>query len=46
VHYRLGRLYQAMGKRVEAEKEMAQVKALHEKEEEDLARRMAGEKAP
>ena len=46
VHYRLGRLYQAMGKRVEAEKEMAQVKELHEKEEEDLARRMAGEKAP
>jgi len=44
VHYRLGRLYQAMGKAAEAQKEMARVKELHEKDEEDLARKMAGEK--
>src|SRR5262249_44633374 len=44
VHYRLGRLYQAMGKLAEAKREMARVKELHEKDEEDLARKMAGQK--
>jgi tetratricopeptide (TPR) repeat protein len=43
VHYRLGRLYQAMGKTGEAQKEMARVKALHEKSDEDLARNMSGD---
>jgi len=45
VHYRLGRLYQATGKTAQAQKEMARVKELHEKDEGDLARKMAGEKA-
>jgi tetratricopeptide (TPR) repeat protein len=44
VHYRLGRLYQAMGRSAEAEKEMARVKELHEKDDEDLAGKMSGEK--
>ena len=46
VHYRLGRLYQAMGKTAEAQKEMARVKALHEKDEEEVSRKMGGEKQP
>lgn len=46
VHYRLGRLYQAMGKTAEAQREMARVKELHEKDEEDLARKMNGDKKP
>jgi len=46
VHYRLGRLYQAMGKTAEAQKEMARVKELHEKEEEEVSRKMAGQKQP
>jgi hypothetical protein len=33
-----------MGKTVEAQKEMARVKELHEKDEGDLARKMAAEK--
>jgi len=44
VHYRLGRLYQALGKTAEAQKEMARVKELHEKDEVELARKMTGEK--
>ena len=44
VHYRLVRLYQALGKTAEAQKEMARVKELHEKDEGELARKMAGEK--
>ena len=44
VHYRLGRLYQAMGKTEQAQREMARVKELHEKDEGDLARQMVGAK--
>jgi len=46
VHYRLGRLYQVMGKTAEAQKEMARVKELHEKDEDDVSRKMSGEKQP
>ncbi len=42
VHYRLGRLYQAMGNSVESQKEFDRVKELHEKTEEDVAKKMSG----
>ncbi len=45
VHYRLGRLYQAMGDSAQSQKEFARVKELHEKSEEDVARKMSGVKA-
>jgi tetratricopeptide (TPR) repeat protein len=44
VHYRLGRLYQAMGNSAESQKEFARVKELHQKTEEDVARKMSGAK--
>ena len=36
-HYRLARVYQAMGKSAEAKKEFAEVNRLHRKEDEPLA---------
>jgi tetratricopeptide (TPR) repeat protein len=42
IHYRLGRLYQAMGNSAESQKEFARVKELHEKTEEDVAKKMSG----
>jgi tetratricopeptide (TPR) repeat protein len=36
-HYRLGRVYQAMGKAAESQKEFAKVRELHEKKDESLA---------
>ena len=43
VHYRLGRLYQAMGDAATAKAEFERVKALHEKADEDVARKMSGQ---
>jgi Skp family chaperone for outer membrane proteins len=36
-HFRLGRVYQLMGKRAAAEKEFAKVRELKKKEDEELA---------
>ena len=41
-HYRLGRLYQAMGNEETANAEFAKVKQLHQKSEEDIADKMSG----
>jgi len=46
VHYRLGRLYQVMGNAAESQKEFTRVKELHEKSEEDVAKKMGGTKVP
>ncbi len=43
-HYRLGRVYQATGNKADAQKEFTRVRELHEKAEEDVARKMS--KAP
>ncbi len=40
-HYRLGRLYRAMGKTAESDKEFAKVKSIHQKSEDDVARKMS-----
>lgn len=40
-HYRLGRAYQALGDRAAAQKEFARVQELHDKAEEDVARKMS-----
>jgi len=40
-HYRLGRVYQAMGKSAEAQKEFAEVRQNREKSQEDLVRKMS-----
>lgn len=45
VHYRLGRLYQAMGNVDAAKEEFARVQQLHQKEEDSVADRMSGQKS-
>jgi tetratricopeptide (TPR) repeat protein len=45
VHYRLGRLYQAMGNVDAAKEEFAKVQQLHQKEQESVADRMSGQKS-
>jgi tetratricopeptide (TPR) repeat protein len=45
VHYRLGRLYQAMGNVDAAKEEFARVQQLHQKEEANVADRMSGQKS-
>jgi tetratricopeptide (TPR) repeat protein len=42
VHLRLGRLYQAMGNKLEAQKEFAKLRELHQKSEEDISSKMSG----
>ena len=44
VHYRLGRLYQAMGNAEAAKNEFEKVQHLHQKAEEDIADKMSGRK--
>lgn len=39
-HFRLGRVYQAMGNPADAQKEFEKVRSLHEKADEDVARKM------
>ena len=46
IHYRLGRLYQAMGQGDAAQKEFAKVQQLHKKEEERVADKMSGVATP
>jgi len=41
-HLRLGRLYQAMGEKVAAQKEFAKLRELHQKADEDIASKMSG----
>jgi tetratricopeptide (TPR) repeat protein len=43
-HFRLGRLQQAMGNMPAAEREFAKVRELHEKQNEDVASKMAAPK--
>ena len=43
VHYRLGRLYQAMGDGEAAKAEFAMVQSLHQKAEDDIADKMSGQ---
>jgi tetratricopeptide (TPR) repeat protein len=45
-HFRLGRLYQAMGNTAAAQTEFARVRELHEKEDEDVAAKMSGSPPP
>jgi tetratricopeptide (TPR) repeat protein len=45
-HYRLARAYQASGDQPAAEKEFARVRELHEKAEEDVARKMSAAPPP
>jgi tetratricopeptide (TPR) repeat protein len=45
-HYRLGRVYQATGRPAEAQKEFARVRELHEKAEQDVARKMSSAPPP
>jgi tetratricopeptide (TPR) repeat protein len=45
-HFRLGRLYQAMGNTPAAQKEFARVRELHEKEDEDVAAKMSAAPPP
>jgi tetratricopeptide (TPR) repeat protein len=40
-HFRLGRVYRAMGKIAESEKEFGEVKKIHQHSEDDLARKMS-----
>jgi Tfp pilus assembly protein PilF len=40
-HYRLGRVYRALGKTAAAEKEFKQVQELHRKADEDVASKMS-----
>jgi tetratricopeptide (TPR) repeat protein len=46
VHLRLGRLYQAMGNKLEAQKEFAKLRELHQKSEEDISSKMSGSPPP
>ena len=46
VHYRLGRLYQVMDKTELSQQEFAKVRQLHQKDEEDVTRKMSGTKSP
>jgi tetratricopeptide (TPR) repeat protein len=46
VHLRLGRLYQAMGNKEEAQKEFAKLRELHQKSEEDISSKMSGAPPP
>jgi len=41
VHYRLGRVYQTMGKRAESQKEFAKVRQMQQRSQDDLVRKMA-----
>ena len=45
IHYRLGRLYQAMGQTETAQREFAKVQQLHKKAEDDIADKIAGAKS-
>ena len=45
-HYRLGRLYMAMGQKQKAEEEFQKTKSLHQKEEDSLIDKVSGPKAP
>jgi len=45
-HFRLGRIYQAMGNQTAAQKEFDKVRALHEKSEEDVARKISAAPPP
>jgi len=45
-HFRLGRVYQAMGNQAAAQKEFAKVRELHNKSEEDVARKMSAAPPP
>ena len=45
-HYRLGRAYQATGNEAAAQKEFAKVRELHDKSEEDVARKMSASPPP
>jgi Tfp pilus assembly protein PilF len=45
-HFRLGRLYQAMGNTSVAQKEFAKVRELHEIEDEDVAAKMSAAPPP
>jgi len=46
VHLRLGRLYQAMGNKLEAQKEFAKLRELHQKSEDDISSKMSGSSPP
>jgi tetratricopeptide (TPR) repeat protein len=45
-HFRLGRVYQAVGNHGESQKEFAKVRELHDKAEEDVARKMSAAPPP
>jgi tetratricopeptide (TPR) repeat protein len=45
-HFRLGRLYQAMGNAPAANQEFAKVRELHKKSEDDLLEKMSGSPPP
>lgn len=45
-HFRLGRVYEAFGQRAAAETEFAKVRELHDKAEEDVARKMSATPPP
>jgi Flp pilus assembly protein TadD len=45
-HFRLGRVYQAMGNEAESRKEFAKVRELHEKADESLASKMSAVPPP
>jgi predicted Zn-dependent protease len=45
-HYRLGRVYQATGNQAAAQREFAKVRELHNKSEEDVARKMSAAPPP
>ena len=45
VHFRLGRLYQAMGDKATAQKEFARVQQLHQKVQDSVVDKMSAPKA-
>jgi len=45
-HYRLGRVYQAMGDAAQSQKEFAKVRELHRKADEPLASKMSSAPPP
>jgi tetratricopeptide (TPR) repeat protein len=45
-HFRLGRVYQATGNQAAAQREFAKVRELHDKAEEDVARKMSAAPPP
>jgi len=45
-HYRLARVYQAMGDTAESQREFAKVRELHEKADEDLTHKMSASPPP